>query len=492
MSESQWSMWKKPEEAGVPSAAIMRLFRRIEQRGLCMHSLILLRHGKIAVEAYWAPYGPDDKQRMYSVSKSFAAAAIGILIGEGKLRLDDRVVTFFPEYATFPISPWTAVTTVHDLLVMSTPFSSSPYVDFDEWTRAFFEIEASHAPGTSFRYDTLASVMLGMIVRRLSGAETTEYLRDRLFGPAGMSTDIWCIQTRCGHDWMGSGVQATTRDLTRFAQVLMAGGRWNDRQLIPRDYVEAAVAPQIDNSVANSHPVFQHGYGYQIWCVPGGFALRGMGAQLAIALPAHDLILVTTADAQAVEDAQADITDLLFEELLPTLDTVSADDEPPADWIRFRDGLGDLKLLAVPGALSSPVAKKIDGRVYPLADNPLEWTWLSVRLAEGEGALLYGKAGREHQIRFGFGRQVRGEFPEKHYSGKRIGTPAGRGYTIHASAAWRLPDSLLIIVYATDWHLGTIKMNLVFKDEQVTLQAEKTAEFFFDEYQGYANSVIAE
>jgi len=477
-----------PEAAGIPSAAVAAFIERLEDKALPMHSILLLKGDRIAAEAYWKPFDAAFRHRMYSASKSFVSVAIGILAGDGLLSLDDRVVTFFPDYAErfAPVHPYAAAATVRDLLRMTTCFNNANYASFDDWTEAFFRLPAGHLPGQSFRYDTLGTVMLCMIVRRVAGMEFTRLLQRRLFDPAGMSPDIQCIQTPCGHDWGGSGVLCTTQDLARFAHVCMHGGRWRGRQLVPEAYIRAATSRQVDNTVGVADPEHQHGYGYQFWRTRFGFACRGMGSQLAVCVPDRDLVLVTTADTQAVACGDSIIYDALDRFVLQNMrdEPLTAD---PAAHQALQDKIGGLSLRTVPGARQSPVADRIDGVTYALDENSMKMEYVRFTFAADEGALAYANATGAHVIRFGLGRQVRQAFPETHYFGRTMMRPGSRGYDCHASAAWCQEDSLVLCVYATDEYLGTLRMNFVFAGDTVTVQSEKFAEMFFDEYQGFAS-----
>lgn len=477
-----------PEAAGIPSAAVAAFIDRLEAKTLPMHSFIILKGDKIAAEAYWKPFNATFRHRMYSTSKSFASVAIGILAGDGKLSLDDRVVDFFPEYkARFaPVHPYAAMATVRDLLKMTTCFNAPNYAPFKDWTEAFFRLPAAHIPGQSFRYDTLATVMLCMIVRRVAGVEFMAFLQTRLFDPAGMSPNLQCIQSPCGHDWGGSGVLCTTRDLAKFAYVCMHDGRWDDQQLIPRDYIRAAASRQVDNTLTLTDPEHQQGYGYQFWRTRFGFACRGMGSQLAVCVPDRDLILVTTADTQSITGADSIIYDAL-ERLI--LDVMS--DRPkarkPADYAALQAKIARLSLRTVEGARRSPVTRKINGKTYTLDENTMKMKWVRFTFKGDGGVFAYENATGVHKIRFGFGKQVRQSFPETHYFGRTMMRPGARGYNCHASAAWRRDDSLVLCVYATDEYFGTLRMNFVFSDATVTVQSEKFAEMFFDEYQGFTS-----
>lgn len=477
-----------PEATGIPSAAVAAFIDRLEDKTLPMHSILLLKGHSIAAEAYWKPFDANFRHRLYSTSKSFVSVAIGILAGDGRLSLNDRVVDFFPDYKQrfAPVHPYRAMTTIRDVLKMTTCLDVSDYARYDDWTEAFFRIPAGHLPGRSFRYDTLGTVMLCMIVRRVAGVEFTELLQTRLFDPAGMSPDIQCIQTPCGHAWGGSGVLCTSRDLARFACVCMHGGRWDGAQLIPEDYILEATSAQVDSTVSVSDPEHQYGYGYQFWRSRFGFSCRGLGGQLAVCVPERDLILVTTADTQAVNGGDSIIYDALDSTILKSMRDVPLA-ENPAEHAALQARIDGLSLRTVPGAATSPLAGMIDGTTYVFDDNSMKMNYVRFRFAGDEGVMAYENATGEHEIRFGFGKQVRQTFPETHYFGRTMMRPGNRGYDCHASAAWRREDSLVLCVYATDEYFGTLRMNFVFDSDTVTIQSDKFAEMFFEEYQGFAS-----
>jgi CubicO group peptidase (beta-lactamase class C family) len=476
------------EAAGVASADVAAFIDQLERKAMPMHSFLLLRGDAIFAEAYWKPFDANFRHRLYSTSKSFAAVAIGILAGDGKLSLDDRVVDFFPEYAAryAPVHPYKAMTTVRDLLKMTTCFDSADYARYDDWTAAFFELPAAHLPGRSFRYDTLGTVMLCMIVRAVAGVEFMTLLQERLFDPAGMSPNLQCIQTPCGHDWGGSGVLATTRDLAKFAYVCMHDGQWAGRQLIPRDFIREATASQVDSTLSISEPEHQFGYGYQFWRTRFGFACRGMGSQLALCAPDSDMILVTTADTQSVGSGDVVIYDA-FDRFILSSRSAKPLPENRAAHDALQAKVAGLSLRTVPGATTSPLAATIQGQTYDLDENAMGMKWVRFNFQGDQGVLAYQNATGTHEFRFGLGKQVRQTFPETHYFGRTMMRPGHRGYDCHASAAWRRDDSLVLCVYATDEYFGTMRMNFVFADDTVTVQSDKFAELFFNEYQGFAS-----
>ena len=484
-----------PEAAGVPADAVRRFAEGLESRNINLHSFVMLKDGKLFSEAYYAPWGPDDKHRMYSSSKTFASMAVGLMIGEGKLSLSDKVVGFFPEYLPAEVPEYLAMATVRDLLMMATPYQVNNYgFDDKNWVRTFFDpdssvskIRADHRPGTVFQYNTCATVVLTAIVEKLSGMRLTEYMKPRVFDRIGMSPDIWCVERPEGGDWAGSGIMCTPRDLAKFADLILHDGAYGGEQIIPADYVRAARTKQIDNRITNSVHDEQFGYGYQIWCTRyGGFALNGMGCQLAIGLPDIGAVLAVTGDTQASSVGYHEVLNAFWREIYPYLssgDTLPPD--PDAD-SRLEACLSGRHVLYTEGEMKSRLASVIDGRRYVFSPNRAGVAEASFSISGDEGAMDYENATGKHRIRFGFGKNVKGEFPETHYYGRKIGVPAGRGYRIVSSAAWGTESQLLITVYSVDDYLGTLRIQASFSDDgsRCTLFMSKAAERFFDEYTG--------
>ncbi|MDD4773398.1 MAG: serine hydrolase, partial [Eubacteriales bacterium] len=113
-----------PESCGISSEHILRFIDKLERYRLNMHSYIIIRHGSILSEGYWKPFCADRLHRMYSVSKTFTSAAIGLLCDEGRISLTDKIVSYFPDKLPSEILPYAADMTIRDLLIMATPYSA--------------------------------------------------------------------------------------------------------------------------------------------------------------------------------------------------------------------------------------------------------------------------------------------------------------------------------------------------------------------------------
>lgn len=486
-SNTLFSLANSPECVGIHSKAVMRFIKRIESEGICMHGFLLLRHGKVAAEGYWAPYTVQSMHRMYSVSKSFVSLAIGLMIDEGKIRLDDPVVDYFPDKIPEKVHPYLVQSTVRDLLMMATAHSETSYTRSDkDWVWTFFNNNPTHPSGTIFSYDTAATVVLSTIVERISGTTFLEYMRPRLLDPVGFSKDAWCIMTPEGTSWGGSGVICKLRDMAKLAYVCMNKGRWCDEQLISETYVTAATSKQIDNSLNRNQ-----GYGYQIWREKeNGFAFRGMGSQFAFCFPDKDFLFTCIADTQGDDAAKTGIIEAFWEELYYNLTEEVLLEDPESNSL-LKKKIADLKILPQSGEKRSPIDEKINNVWYELADNPMGISRMRLTFNDDVGVWEYTNAQGDNQLQFGMGQVIANKFPQKNYFGDKIGTSPGIKYDCLSSAAWVEEHKLNMLVYITDNYLGTLKITFAFKGNEISIFMTKGAEWFLDEYQGFAGGIAA-
>ena len=448
-----------PEHMGVSPRSILRFLDRLEERRLCMHSFVLVRHGAIISEGYWAPYTADSLQRMYSVSKSFVGVAIGLLAQDGYIHLDDPVISYFPDKVIKQPHPYTQQMTIRDLLRMATVHTrtATQIVPHPDLLKAFFNVTPSHKSGTVFNYDTGGTVVLTALVERCTRMPLLEYLRMKALSKIGFSEEATC-QKICGVSHGGSGILCTTHDLTKFAMLCMQQGNWYGFQLLPKDYMRLATTHQIDTHFAQpGHGAY--GYGYQFWMTDhNGFALFGMGGQLAICLPEKNLMLVTTADVLENPCGVDQIFQAFWDTIYADLTDESLPEDPEASDALY-ERLSSLKVPHVQGDSDSPIALSVGGKRFQLDDNPSVYRAVAVGFGPDYGTFEYTTESGTHEIRFGFGHNVRQFFPEA-------------GYECLASGAWVDAETLFIRVYITDENLGSVQLVLHFApDGSVTLSS---------------------
>ncbi len=488
MKETFFKTAESPEILGIPSGSIQKMIDCFNENGLYMHSFLLIRHGQIAAEGYWAPFTKDTMHRMYSSTKSFVSGAIGLLYGEGKISLQDPVHKFFPEFPPETLHPYMRETTVRDLLTMTSPHTTTYTLWEKEWTKSFFEVTPRRPGGTVFRYDTSATNILTVIVERLTGQPFIEYMKDKMLREVGFSEDAWCVKTPDGYSWGGSGLICTTRDMARYAYILMNKGKVHGKQLLSEDYVTQATSLQVPTSHCRQQPT-NYGYGYQIWRYRDTmFSFNGLGNQFVVCNPEKDLIFVCTADNEVIGYSCKLVYDTFYQEIVQTLSDTPLP-EKPVGLTKLRDTVAGLSLQFPEGKTESPMQKDLDGTEYILQENSIGIQKISVSFAGDSGVLRFTNSRGEKEIPFGLGKYKTGEFPEIHYSGDCMGEPLGRGYRMLAGAAWTSENNLVICVNIVDNFFAKLTITLGYRDDKISVIMDKSGKCFQDDYVGIAGGI---
>lgn len=331
-----------PSGAGASSRAIGALLDRLDEKSIECHSLMVVRHGDVVAEGWWAPYSADRPHLLYSLTKSFTSIAVGLAIADGLLSLDDRVVDVLPDHVPPDVSEQGRRLTVHHLLSMTAGHATDSL--FEAWqlepgdlVKGFLRVPFATAEGTRHTYDNATTFVLARMVERVTGTGLPEFLDERLFIPMGIDHAEW-DRVASGAAFGFHGLHLTTEAVAAFGELLLRGGRWNDRQLVPREWVELATSRHVDSqhyAEGADGADFLYGYGYQFWMSRHGFHGNGAFGQHCVVVPSHDLVVVVTSAQQTVEQAQ-DVLDAIWDCLLPGIDHSGTvlDDDYLADRLR--------------------------------------------------------------------------------------------------------------------------------------------------------------
>ena len=482
-------VFKTPEQVGLDSKHIIKFIEQMKRYKVNMHSFLMARNGDVFAEAYYKPFDENFAHRLYSCSKTYVALAIGLMVGEGKIKVSDKICDFFPDLIEVAPDEWLKETTIEDMLTMSTSYHITTYHDrkFKEWAKTFFNrYKSTYPAGTIYRYNTSASYLLDVLVERLSGKTFLEYLRP-VFDKIGVSNDIWCVKAPDDYSWGGSGVISTLRDFAKVGEFLLNKGEVNGEQLIPRDYMEKACSPLVYQTSYNSFTPFQdNGYGYQIWCYEdGAYGMRGMGMQIIYCNPKTNFLFACQADTQGSDHVAGQ---LLFELLIDEINA-NFNDAPveETNYAKLQQMISELSVDNVKfGKDSSETEQKVNGVKYVLNENEMGWKWFRLNYDADVCYIEYENARGVKKINFGKGSYVKGTFPETSYYDVQVDTPANRALDCYAIGSWLDDKSLLIRTYVTDTSLGNLFIKIVFKGNDVGLSLVKVAEFFMDDYNGLA------
>ena len=311
-----------PASVGVDPDGIRAFLKKAEDEGIDLHSVMLLRRGKVCFEKWWAPHSPDEFHDMWSFSKSLTSTAVGFAVQEGSLALSDRLADLFPDKLPREVSDNLAKATVRDLLTMSCGHETEPRLwHHPDWIRGFLSHEFRYEPGTMFQYNTMGTNMLCAALRRRTGQELTEYLRPRLLDPLGIGEIQMQMHMPDGTEAGGAGYRMRTEDMARFITFVAGRGSWQGERLLDGSWFDLAASKQIetDNPVyAPKSPDWKMGYCFQYWvCRPEGvFRADGMYGQFGIVMPKQDAALVIT---EQTEKTQA-VLSAVWDELLPAME----------------------------------------------------------------------------------------------------------------------------------------------------------------------------
>lgn len=285
-----------PEAQGVSSSSILALFDAINSdTAASAHSMLVMRHGHVIAEASWVPYDITIPHELYSLSKSVTATAIGMLVDEGKLALEEKLVDIFRDRIETHKDHPLADVTVRHLLTMSSGsrFNEIGSALGPDWETEFMSASVKFPAGSAFEYNSMNTYMLAAIVCRRSGQTLVEYLTPRLFLPLGITNTNWELCPK-GIEKGGWGLSLTLEDVAKIGQLYLNRGLWTvdgqEKRLLSAQWVDAATGVQIETPNGEC----RYGYGYQIWMTPypGGYLFNGAFGQYMIALPALDVVVV--------------------------------------------------------------------------------------------------------------------------------------------------------------------------------------------------------
>jgi hypothetical protein len=357
-----------PEAQGVSSADVRAYVEAADKKINTLHSFMLVRHGHVIAECWWAPEAADKPHVMHSLSKSFTSTAVGLAVAEGKLNIDDHVLKFFPEDAPAQPSENLKAMRVRDLLTMTCGHETEIKLAPDtNWVKTFLAQPVPHKPGTHFQYNTPGTYMLSAIVTKVTGQTVLDYLKPRLFEPLGIENPTWQASPQgisCG----GFGLFVRTEDIAKFGLLYLQKGKWNGKQLIPASWVEMATSKQVENKDAPSgrgnKPDWRAGYGFQFWQSQHGFRGDGANGQLCIVLPEQDAVIAITANTG---DMQAEVN-VIWDKLLPAF---HPDPMQPnaAEEAKLKETMASLKAHpAVP--TTKPATQAVKPAVPPSVPTP--------------------------------------------------------------------------------------------------------------------------
>ncbi len=378
-----------PEAQGIMSADIMKFLDAVAASKIEFHSVMIVRHGFVVAEGWWSPYAENLRHKMYSVSKSFTSSAIGFAVAEGKLTVEDPVISFFSSEKPKDVSANLAAMKIKHLLTMTSGHAKDTIpalrnsASAASWSQLFLDLPVEFEPGTHFVYNTGATYMLSAILQKVTGQTVHDYLRPRLFDPLAITGEDWETDPQ-GITTGGYGLRIKTEDLAKLGLLYLQKGKWNGKQLLPVQWVADATSAKVQSAPANfaggalPEGDWTQGYGYQFWRnQPMGFRADGAFGQFSLVLPEKDAVVVITGESFDLQGSMK----LVWNNLLAAMkDIFVARDNSGNE--KLKDILKGLKLQPDEQSTNSPIIPKISGKQFKLDTNNFKATAFSLSFSK--------------------------------------------------------------------------------------------------------------
>ncbi|HEV2474002.1 MAG TPA: serine hydrolase [Chthonomonadales bacterium] len=456
-----------PEQVGVSPEAILGFIDAVNTAVGGLHSFMLLRHGQVAAEAWWAPYRPNYPHQLFSLSKSFTCTAVGLAIQEGKLSLEDRLVSYWPDDVPESVSDNLAAMRIKDLLCMGAGHATDTTGAIQRaadgnWVKAFLALPVEFLPGTHFVYNSGATYMLSATVQRVTGQTVLDYLRPRLFEPLHITGATWDKSPQ-GIDCGGWGLNIKTEDIAKFGQLYLQNGEWGGRQLVPKNWVHLATQKHISNGDGGASDWTQ-GYGYQFWrCRHNAYRGDGAFGQYCIIVPDLDAVIAITS---GVKDMQA-VLNCVWERLLPGIGERTGSHRKESELIR---ALARQQVPFASGSATSPQTESISDRPFIFEPNDQGIKSISLHFRSNRCDVRLAADGGEAAFSCGSERWVRG-----------TGRTYGHAEPVAARGAWTASNqyTMTLCFYRTPF-VKTLVLD--FSPGRVTLKRSVNVSFGATDY----------
>ncbi len=275
------------------------LWREINEAQTEIHSLVMYKDNELMINIGLEPYTSVDQRQIFSLSKSFAATAIGIACDRGLLSVNDKVIDIFPEKAPKNPDKFLKQLTVHHLLTMNTGHEACTMYKIsqsNDGVSEFFAQPIAYEPGTHFTYNTGATFMLSAIITKLTGQTLYDFLCENFFCHIGVIPKKW-MQCGGGISEGGVGLFVSCEDVAKLGLLYLNNGMYNGKRLLSEEWVKTAQLPHSDNS-GNGTPDWTSGYGYQLWMnAQEGYRGDGAIGQYFLVIPEKNIVLATLAES---------------------------------------------------------------------------------------------------------------------------------------------------------------------------------------------------
>lgn len=450
-----------PEAQGLDSHVLAEGISAAHAKGLPIHSIVIVRHGRLVLNASFFPYQDNTLHDLASGTKSVAATLVGIAIVKGELTgLDERVLPLFAERQIMNRDTRKESITVGSLLSMTSGLSCESMhgeVTLDDmrrtadWTQFVLDLPSVANPGVLSAYCSPGMHLLSSIISKVSGSNALEFARRELFAPLGITDAVWPADFH-GVSYGWGDLHLRPLDMAKLGYLWLHDGRWEDRQILPAGWMKEAAA--------RHSTVFGNGYGYGFWVYPDRkpvmFEANGRGGQRIIVIPGWDMVIVLAGGGFDPDDIGG---------LLGAIKSDAALPPNPAGAAQLDS---TLRAIASAPVETLPVslpdnARRVSGATYGLEANPLGIRTLSLNFDSSEPTL---------NLAFTDGRAETRPFA---LNGQPRLSPGGRfGLPVALNGKWAKSD-IFTMDYDEVGNINSFHLDLVFVADSVIVSvAERT------------------
>lgn len=456
-----------PEQQGMDSKVLADALDYVGERDLTLHSLLIVRHGYVILDAYFYPYTGETAHDIASVTKSITASLIGLALEKGYIKdLNRSVFDFFPELNATILATDKKPLAIKDLMTMSSGLNCGygpgepelfAMLKSEDWVQFTFDLPMIAKPGTEFAYCSSGMHLLSAIITRTTGMSALAFAREHLFAPLGIKEVVWPSDSQGNnHGW--GDLQMHPHDMAKIGYLYINRGQWDSYQILSPDWVDKSTQKQI------SLPDEKGGYGYGWWISSGEFAgmyeARGRGGQRIVVWPEKDLVVVITAGGIDLSE--------LAPFLLSALKSERALPESPDAYRRLQKSLGDAARPPNPQPVSSlpETALIISGKTYRLPPNKLGLTALSLQFDTPSEAKFYVDLGdRNFKMPVG----LDGVY--------RFSADGPSNLPVALEGFWQT-DNRFVLHYNEVAGINNFRINMTFEGEEAVVQLDDPTDYF--------------
>ncbi|MBI5952274.1 MAG: serine hydrolase [Chloroflexi bacterium] len=381
-----------PEEQGMDSAELVRMFEYVEDNNIDLHSLLIVRNGFLVMEAYWHPYGPNDRHSIESIVKTVTGTLLGIAIDRSEVKnTRQKLVDFFPDRVIQNMDKDKKSITLGNLLSMTPGLDCEDVVALGgmdqagDWVQYFLDLPMSSKAGKKWIYCSGTSHLISAILQKETGMDSRTYANQNLFAPLGIpqiTVKDWAADPQGITNGI-TGLYLTPRELAEYGYLYLNKGRWDGRQIVSSQWVDKSTKEQAyigeDEYVGGLDRRF--GYFWSIFPEQKYYGYLGRGGQELFVLPRENMVIVFTGAVEVGEEGI--LLNLINDYIVPSVCSESALPSNPEAGVELETFIQTAAGSKQPVPALPDKALNITDKTYKLEPNFLGWSDMTFHFEPG-------------------------------------------------------------------------------------------------------------